>query len=32
MTQHKIIADSLTAMDKISRVLVKIAVILKTQK
>ena len=33
MTQHKVIADdSLTAMDKISRVLGKDAVILKTQK
>ena len=33
MTQHKVIADdSLSAMDEISRVLGKDAVILKTQK
>ena len=33
MTQHKVIADdSLSAMDEISRVLGKEAVILKTQK
>ena len=33
MTQHKVVADdSLTAMDEISRVLGKDAVILKTQK